>query len=196
MFKPVWFPKESVTKTSASLSVNISRVLTSVGSATTPRISKRLVYVSKLVIPFRHPSSFTAAAPLSIQRWAIPKRESSIATRWTFPPIRATIFVDDRDAPPRAGDIHAVRCKDPGICSEGGIGSGAGGGRAAAREESTIAARDRAAPEETGSGSSGSEAADCPVFPAQAQSASTTERPEIRRGTRPAPPPSRSRIRG
>jgi hypothetical protein len=74
-------------------------------------------------------SSFTATEPRSIQRWAIPRGQSSIAKRWTFPPIRATIFVDDRDAPPRAGEIHdSVRSKDPGICSEGGIGSGAGGG--------------------------------------------------------------------
>src|SRR5580658_3960714 len=74
-------------------------------------------------------SSFTATEPRSIQRWAIPRGQSSIAKRWTLPPISATIFVDDRDAPPRAGEIHdSVRSKDPGICSEGGIGSGAGGG--------------------------------------------------------------------
>jgi hypothetical protein len=43
-------------------------------------------------------SSFTAAEPLSIRRWTIPERESSIAKAWTFPPIHATIFVDDWDA--------------------------------------------------------------------------------------------------
>src|SRR5712692_633718 len=71
---------------------------------------------------------------------------------WTFSPIRATLFVDDWDAPARVGKIHsAVRSGDLGICAQGGIGSGSGGGATTAPEERTAAARDRAAPEGIGS---------------------------------------------
>src|ERR1035437_2817036 len=121
-------------------------------------------------------SSFTAIEPLSIRGWAIPYRESSIsiARGWTFLPIRGTLFVDDWDAPARAGEIHsAVRSEDPGICVQGGIGSGSGGGATTAREERAAAARDRAAPEGIGRSSPGSEAANRPVFPAQAEGGST-----------------------
>jgi hypothetical protein len=79
-------------------------------------------------------------------QFQIEKVAYGIAMRRTFRPIRATILVDDWYGPPRAGEIHAFRCYDPGVCSEGGIGSGAGGSRAPAREEPTIAARGRAAP--------------------------------------------------
>src|SRR5260370_1723748 len=90
-----------------------------------------------------------------------------MARGWTFSPIRATLFVDDWDATARVGEIHsAVRSGDLGICAQGGIGSGSGGGATTAPEERAAAARDRAAPEGIGRRSPGRETAHRPVFPA------------------------------